>query len=46
MLEKTKRTSKMVASIAGRVLRDKNYSKDVKALAGSALSQARPNRKK
>ena len=39
------KTSKKVASAAGKVLRDKKTSKEEKSLAGSALTQA-PNKKK
>ena len=39
------KTSKKVASTAGKILRDKKSSKEEKSLAGSALTQA-PNKKK
>ena len=38
-------TSRKVASLAGRVLRNPNSSKAAKTLAASALTQ-RPNRRK
>ena len=37
----TKKTSKRVASIAGRVLKDKHYSAQIKSLAASALAQTK-----
>jgi hypothetical protein len=42
---KTEQTSKRVASIASRVLRDPNATKAEKSAAGSALTQA-PDRKR
>jgi len=42
----TKQTSKNVASKAGKILRDGRYSNNSKSVAGSALSQTRPSRKK
>jgi len=45
MPKNKKQTSKSVASKAGRILRDSRYGKDVKAVAGSALAQTRPNKK-
>nr|WP_302136964.1 hypothetical protein [uncultured Schaedlerella sp.] len=46
MAKNTKQTSKRVASIASKILRDRRYSKDMKAVAGSALAQAESSRKK
>ena len=40
-MAQNKQTSTKVASIAGRILRDKKYGKDVRSLAGSALVQAK-----
>lgn len=39
--QNTKQTSKKVATKASKILRGKHYSKDTKAVAGSALSQAK-----
>ena len=39
-------TSKRVAKIAGKTLRKKGVPKHVKSLAGSALTQHEPKRKK
>lgn len=36
-----KQTSKRVASVAGKALKDKRSSKKTKTLAGSALSQTK-----
>lgn len=44
-MKNTKQTSKSVAKIASKVLRDNRYSSNSKSTAGSALSQA-PSRKK
>ncbi len=41
-----KQTSKAVASKASKVLRDGRYSKTSKSVAGSALSQTRPGKKR
>lgn len=41
MSQNSKNTSKRVASIAGRVLRDKHYSAQIKSLAASALAQTK-----
>ena len=46
MAKNTKQTSRPVASKASKVLRDGRYSKTSKSVAGSALSQAIPNKKK
>lgn len=40
-----KQTSRRVASIASKVLRDNRFSKASKTLAGSALAQAKPKTK-
>ena len=42
----TKQTSKRVASKASKILSDGRYSKKSKSVAGSALSQTRPGKKK
>lgn len=44
MSKNAKQTSKKVATIASKILRDDRYGKAAKSVAGSALSQAR-NRK-
>ena len=41
-----KQTSKPVASKAGKILKDGRYGKNVKSVAGSALAQTRPGKKK
>lgn len=41
-----KQTSKSVATKASKILRDKRYSDKSKSVAGSALSQAKPTKKK
>lgn len=41
-----KQTSSAVASKASKILTDNRYSAKSKSVAGSALSQARPNKKK
>ncbi len=46
MTKNSKQTSHKVASIASKVLRDNRYSKAAKSVAGSALSQARPRKRK
>lgn len=46
---KNEKTSKDIASIAGRVLASDKYSADIKALAASCLTQApdkKPSRSK
>lgn len=40
-----KHTSQLVASIAGKILRSKQYGAAVKSIAGSALAQAGSKRK-
>ena len=42
----TKQTSKKIATLASKVLKDNRYGSKSKSLAGSALSQAKPNKKK
>ena len=42
----TRQTSKPVASKAGKILQSGKYGKDVKSVAGSALSQTKPGKKK
>ena len=39
-------TSKTVASTASKILTDGRYSKQSKSVAGSALSQTKPSKKK
>ena len=41
-----RQTSKSVASKAGKILKDGRYGKNVKSVAGSALSQAKTRKKK
>jgi len=41
-----KQTSKPVASKAGKILKDGRYGKNVKSVAGSALSQTKTSKKK
>lgn len=42
----TKQTSKAVASKASQILSDGRYSPKSKSVAGSALSQTKPSKKK
>lgn len=42
----TKQTSKTVATKASKILTDDRYSKTSKSVAGSALSQTKPRKKK
>ncbi len=42
-MKNTKKTSKQIASLAAKILNDKNASKIAKELAGSALSQKQKN---
>ena len=42
----TKQTSKNVASKASKILRDGRYSNNSKSVAGSALSQTKPSKRK
>lgn len=46
MRKNSKQTSKRVASKASKILNDGRYSKQAKSVAGSALSQTRPSKKK
>ena len=46
MARNSKQTSKTVASKASRILKDGRYGKDSKSVAGSALTQTKPGRKK
>lgn len=46
MAKNSKQTSKAVASKASKVLRDGHYSKTSKSVAGSALAQTRPGKRK
>lgn len=46
MTKNSKQTSKKVASKASKVLRDGRYSKTSKSVAGSALSQTKPTKRK
>ena len=46
MVKNSKQTSKAVASKASRILKDGRYGKDSKSVAGSALAQTRPGKKK
>lgn len=42
----TRQTSKKVASKASKILTDGRYGKNTKSVAGSALSQTKPNKRK
>lgn len=46
MAKNSKQTSKAVASKASKILKDGRYSKNSKSVAGSALAQTRPGKKK
>ena len=46
MAKNSKQTSKAVAAKASKVLRDCRYSKISKSVAGSALAQTRPVKRK
>lgn len=46
MAKNTKQTSSRVASKASKVLRDGRYSKTSKSVAGSALAQTKPSKRK
>lgn len=46
MPKNSKQTSKNVASKASSILRDSRYSAKAKSVAGSALSQTKPGKKK
>lgn len=41
-----KQTSKEVAAVASKILRDKRCSQASKSVAGSALAQTKPSKKK
>lgn len=44
--QNTKQTSRAVASKASKILTDGRYSATSKSVAGSALSQTKPSKKK
>lgn len=46
MAKNSKQTSKAVATRASRILKDGRYSKASKSVAGSALAQTKPGKKK
>lgn len=46
MAHNSKQTSKAVAKKASTILRDNRYSAKSKSVAGSALAQAKPSKKK
>ena len=46
MAKNSKQTSKAVATKASRILKDCRYSKASKSVAGSALAQTKPGKKK
>lgn len=46
MASNKKQTSKAVATKASQILRDNRYSGKSKSVAGSALSQTRPGKRK
>ena len=46
MVKNTKQTSKSVAKKASAILRDGRYSAKSKSVAGSALAQTKPNKRK
>lgn len=46
MSKNSKQTSKAVATKAAKILRDGRYSKTSKSVAGSALSQTKPGKKR
>ena len=46
MAKNSKQTSKAVASKASKVLRDGRFNKTSKSVAGSALAQTRPGKRK
>lgn len=45
MEKNSKQTSKAVATIARKILRDGRYGKAAKSVAGSALAQTKPGKK-
>mgnify|MGYP000597676974 CR=1 FL=1 len=46
MTKNNKQTSRTVATKASRILKDNRYSDTAKSVAGSALAQTRPGKKK
>ncbi|MDD7401317.1 MAG: hypothetical protein SPK23_03165 [Eubacteriales bacterium] len=46
MARNSKQTSRPVASKESKILKDGRYGKDSKSVAGSALAQTRPGKKK
>lgn len=46
MASNKKQTSKIVATKASQILKDNRYSGKSKSVAGSALAQTRPSKKK
>lgn len=46
MEKNSKQTSKAVATKASKILKDGRYGKDSKSVAGSALAQTKPGKKK
>lgn len=46
MAKNSKQTSRKVATKASRIMRDGRYSKNAKSVAGSALAQTKPSRRK
>ena len=46
LAKNSKQTSKSVATKASRILKDGRYGKDSKSVAGSALAQTKPGKKK
>lgn len=46
MARNGKQTSKAVATKASKILKDGRYGKDSKSVAGSALAQTKPGKKK
>lgn len=46
MAKNRKQTSKAIATKASKILRDGRYGKDSKSVAGSALAQTKPGKKK
>ena len=46
MAKNSKQTSKSVATKASKILKDSRYSKTSRSVAGSALAQTKPRKKK
>ena len=46
MAKNSRQTSKTVAKKASKILRDGRYSKTSKSIAGSALAQTKPTKRK